>query len=240
MADKDKYDEQTEALLPCEWLTDHGVTRSCLDYDPPKNICHTCACRPVVAAALREADRQIQEYASVIDETLRLADFLNGAAEGGAGFGEHWGERVLQAVEPLRNVKAFASETLKHNRILTEANDKSLSQRDDLRREVERLKTKLAEQTKAANHWFAEANKDNNTVEKLRAAIERLEALDEVSTKAHNENLAEMADMRAEIGRLTGEWNKEFTRKAELIVENDNMRSEIAALKAELQSPKNE
>lgn len=93
-----------------------------------------------VVADLR---REVENYASVIDETLRLADLLNGAAEQGAGFAEHWGERVMQTVEPLRKVKSFPSETLSHNRSLVEYNSKLISERDDLRREVERLRNDL-------------------------------------------------------------------------------------------------
>ena len=70
------------------------------------------------------------EAESAINETLRLADRLNEFAEGGAGFADHWGERVLQAVEPLRDVKAFASETLAHNRMLLESNGAYLAERN--------------------------------------------------------------------------------------------------------------
>lgn len=78
---------------------------------------------------------------AAIEATLKLADFLNDVASRGAGFAEHWGERVLQAVEPLRNVSKFKDETLAHNRALLEANDRFVRELDELRAKISQLKT---------------------------------------------------------------------------------------------------
>jgi hypothetical protein len=82
-------------------------------------------------AAEKEAHADLQ---AAVSDSLRLADFLNEAAEGGAGYYPHWGERVLQAVEPIRDAKAFRSRTLSHNDILLEANSEFLVERDQARK----------------------------------------------------------------------------------------------------------
>jgi hypothetical protein len=79
--------------------------------------------------------RELANYASVIHETLQLSGELNIGAERGAGFVEHWGERVLQAVEPLRNVAAFPDRVLQHNRVLLEANSENIEKLEQFRRE---------------------------------------------------------------------------------------------------------
>ena len=88
------------------------------------------------ADALRQ---RVAEYGAAINETLNLADFLNNAASGGAGFSEHWGERVLQAVEPLRNTKEFKDRTLEHNRSLLNYNSELLERIHNLEAQVQRL-----------------------------------------------------------------------------------------------------
>jgi hypothetical protein len=94
----------------------------------------------------RRAQRQAGEIAQLqaaINETLRLADFLNQAAAQGAGFADHWGERVMQAVEPLRNVEAFAGKTLEHNRSLLDYNGELVERENKLQAEVARLSEDL-------------------------------------------------------------------------------------------------
>lgn len=89
---------------------------------------------------------QLATANSAIDETLRLADSLNDAAENGAGFSPHWGERVMQAVRPLLDVPAFADATLEHNRVLLEANGKNVD-------ELVRLRAQLAAAQTVLNAW---------------------------------------------------------------------------------------
>ena len=67
---------------------------------------------------------ELEELGSAVNETLELADNLNDIASKGAGYSEHWGERVMQAVQPLRDTAAFAGRTLAHNRSLLEHNGK--------------------------------------------------------------------------------------------------------------------
>ena len=107
-----------------------------------------------------------------INDTLKLADSLNGIAERGGGFIDHWGERVMQAVEPLRNVEAFASKTLSHNRALLEHNGNLIRERDSLESrlacEVEyktayieakdELINELSDEITTLGHSLAEAN----------------------------------------------------------------------------------
>ena len=88
------------------------------------------------ARAVGEQRRlELERLKAAINETIRLADSLNELAKQGAGFYEHWGERVMQVVEPLRNVDAFANETLRQNRSLLEYNDRLVEERDRLKAE---------------------------------------------------------------------------------------------------------
>ncbi len=76
--------------------------------------CVKCGYKPPIVKAVEQnlqaefavLRQENENYQSAINETLRLADFLNDAAADGAGFGEHWGERVIQAIEPLRRFTA--------------------------------------------------------------------------------------------------------------------------------------
>ena len=88
---------------------------------------------------------QLAHAQAAINETLQLADFLNDAAANGAGFADHWGERAIQAVEPLRNVTAFAGETLEHNRTLLEYNGRLIKERDELKQRLGEACTILRE-----------------------------------------------------------------------------------------------
>jgi hypothetical protein len=99
------------------------------------------------------------ELEAAINETLDLADSLNEAAIQGAGFGEHWGERVMQAVRPLRNVEAFAGSTLEHNRLLLEHNGKLIDQLRAKDAEIERLKRYWDMAEHSVQSWTDTANK---------------------------------------------------------------------------------
>ena len=64
-------------------------------------------CLPVgkireLAALVRKLQGRVEELEGACRKTLDLADRLNAMAEGGAGFAEHWGSRVLQTVRHLR------------------------------------------------------------------------------------------------------------------------------------------
>lgn len=48
---------RAKELLPCEFVVPHDK-RECLQGD--KVMCATCACRPAVAAALREKERELR------------------------------------------------------------------------------------------------------------------------------------------------------------------------------------
>ena len=92
------------------------------------------------ANLIKERDNlrdELAEAQAAINETLQLADFLNDAAANGAGFVDHWGERVVQTVEPLRDVTAFAGETLEHNRTLLEYNGRLIRERGELKQRLE-------------------------------------------------------------------------------------------------------
>ena len=77
-----------------------------------------------------EVERERDEARAAIEASCELADFLNEASLNGAGFSKHWGGRVLQAVEPLRNVNRFRDQTLERNRVLLHANSEFLNERD--------------------------------------------------------------------------------------------------------------
>lgn len=94
-------------------------------------ICEGGACGHFVEA---------EKLRAAIEATVELADFLNEAAERGAGFGEHWGERVVQTVEALRDINKFKDQTLQHNRILLNANGRSIEELTRLRAELAALK----------------------------------------------------------------------------------------------------
>lgn len=64
-----------------------------------------------------------------IEATLKLADSLSDIAKSGAGFYPDWGSRVLQAVQPLRDIGEFHNQTLEHNKILLEANSEFIKER---------------------------------------------------------------------------------------------------------------
>jgi outer membrane murein-binding lipoprotein Lpp len=80
-----------------------------------------------------KAKAERDEARAAIEATRRLASSLNEAAEGGAGFDKHWGERVLQVTEPLRNVSEFRDRTLTHNQMLLESNGEFMRDRDAAR-----------------------------------------------------------------------------------------------------------
>lgn len=164
--------------------------------------------------------REVKNYASVIDETLRLADFLNDIAARGAGFGEHWGERVMQSVETLRNVKSFPSKTLEHNRMLLEHNGKLVSERDNLRREVERLKEEVDVGLSISGSFF-EALKPLNLaminvadpgshvteliteIAALKAAIDSRDRRCDVALRVIRDRDAEIAALKAKLAEIT-------------------------------------
>lgn len=108
-------------------------------------------------SALSAKDAEIEQLKSAIDETLRRADMLSLAAERGAGFGERWGERVQQAVGPLRDVDAFAGETLRHNRDLLTSNSRFLNERDAARARIAVLEEALGDLIPLAHSLMQEA-----------------------------------------------------------------------------------
>ena len=50
----------------------------------------------------------------------------------------------MQTVEPLRDVAAFAGETLEHNRMLLEYNGRLIRERDELKQRLEAAEQALA------------------------------------------------------------------------------------------------
>ena len=50
----------------------------------------------------RDLEAENARLRSALTETVELAKRLDGMAHSGAGFVEHWGERVLQAVRPAQ------------------------------------------------------------------------------------------------------------------------------------------
>lgn len=88
-----------------------------------------------------EAEAQVEAINAAVLATLDLADSLAEMAAQGAGFVEHWGERVLQAVRPLRDVQTFKDKTLAHNQVLLESNTELVAQVEGLRVEVAQLRT---------------------------------------------------------------------------------------------------
>lgn len=74
--------------------------------EPEKNAQHGCRIEGRLNFLLADLERKTK----AIDEAIDLATSLAGMAEAGAGFVEHWGERVLQVVRPLRAALAPAEE----------------------------------------------------------------------------------------------------------------------------------
>jgi hypothetical protein len=99
-----------------------GLCNRCLDEARSDAQNHTGS-----LASLREENERLR---LAIQATLELADRLNSYAACGAGFHPHWGERVIQAVEPLRNVGKFRDQTLEHNKLLLASNGEFLAERD--------------------------------------------------------------------------------------------------------------
>lgn len=175
----DKADQDAERLLPepkcpeCRASVGRPKCLFELGSDCPR---HSLADKwrsevRAVAAALRERDAEILRLKAAIEATLELADFLNDAASRGAGFSEHWGERVLQAVEPLRDVGKFKDETLEHNRSLLDANGKNIEELRRLREEIDRLRMENASLT------TAQPGAEQNLYFQLRGARTEIERL---------------------------------------------------------------
>jgi hypothetical protein len=89
---------------------------------------------------LAETKTKLAAADLAIEETLALADRLNSYAMQGAGAGEHWGERVLQAVQALRNVKIMPNQTLAHNELLLKANSENIRKIEQLEKELAKFK----------------------------------------------------------------------------------------------------
>lgn len=81
-------------------------------------------------------EKDLEYTRRAIQATLELADFLADAARRGAGFSGDWGERVLQAVRPLRDVERFSDETLADNKMLLRSNSEFLNLADKAEKEL--------------------------------------------------------------------------------------------------------
>ncbi len=86
------------------------------------------------AATMAKNERD--QMGAAIEAALDLADSLSDMAIMGAGYADNWGTRVRQAVEPLRDVKAFRDRTLHHNGMLLESNGQLIKAADHARRQA--------------------------------------------------------------------------------------------------------
>jgi DNA repair exonuclease SbcCD ATPase subunit len=110
-----------------------------------------------------------ERLSGAIHETLRLADSLAQMAESGAGFSEHWGERVLQAVRPLRDTQVTATDTQRQNEALLGANSENIEEINALKARVEELEAQLAT---AGQRLLAVSKQYDEAHAGLRTAVE--------------------------------------------------------------------
>ena len=117
-------EQKRRLIYDSEWCDKCGLLM--LQRDNEGIACDgPCACEDLEETAFKLAKAEL-----AIEKTLELADFLVEVAAHGGGFDVHWGERVAQTVEPLRNIEITANDTLKHNKLLLKSNGEFIAKKE--------------------------------------------------------------------------------------------------------------